>query len=99
VPRGGGVGRLGLRRVRLRAAARSASFRPRSFARGLLGLLALFLLAGLLGLHGQQALPVGDGDLVVVGVDLAEGEEAVAVAAELDEGGLEAWFDPDHLAR
>ena len=42
---------------------------------------ALFLL--------DQRLPVGDRDLVVVGMDFAEGEEAVAIAAVVDEGGLE----------
>ena len=56
-----------------------------------LGVVVLLRLAGL-GL--DQALPVGHGDLVVVGVDLAEGEEAVAVAAVLDEGGLEARLHP-----
>ena len=30
-------------------------------------------------------------------MDLAEGEEAVAVAAILDKGGLERGFDPRHL--
>ena len=36
----------------------------------------------------QQGLPVGDGDLVVVGMDFAEGQEAVAVATVVDEGRL-----------
>ena len=57
----------------------------------------LLLAARLLGLHVEQALPVGDGDLVVVGMDLAEGEEAVPVAAVFDEGGLQAGLYPDHL--
>ena len=52
---------------------------------------------GLLLLEGQQPLPVRDRDLVVVGVDLAEGQEAVTVAAIFDEGGLQARFDPDDL--
>ena len=46
---------------------------------------------------GQQGLPVGDGDLVIIGVDLAEGEEAVAVAAIVDERRLKRRFDPDDL--
>ena len=45
----------------------------------------------------EQALPVGDGDLVVVGMDFAEGEEAVPVAAVFDEGRLQAGLYPDHL--
>jgi hypothetical protein len=54
--------------------------------------LAMGLLLGL-----DQRLPVGDRDLVVVGMDFAEGEEAVAVAAIFDEGGLERGFDPGDL--
>ena len=46
---------------------------------------------------GDQRFAVGLRDLVVVGMDLAEGEEAVAIAAILDEGGLQGWFDPRHL--
>ena len=45
----------------------------------------------------DQALPVGDGDLIVVGMDFAEGEEAVAVAAVFDERGLQAGLYPNHL--
>ncbi|CAO4144693.1 hypothetical protein LPLAFNJD_LOCUS1754 [Methylorubrum aminovorans] len=49
--------------------------------------LAVLLLLARLGLDQREA--VGHRDLVVVGVDLVEGEEAVAVAAVLDEGRLE----------
>jgi hypothetical protein len=60
--------------------------------------LALFLgLAMGLFLGLDQGLPVGDRDLVVVGMDFAEGEEAVAVAAIFDEGGLKRGFDPGDL--
>ncbi|MBB4391377.1 hypothetical protein [Bradyrhizobium sp. ERR14] len=60
--------------------------------------LALFLgLAMGLFLGLDQCLTVGDRDLVVVGMDFAEGEEAVAVAAIFDEGGLERGFDPCDL--
>ena len=45
----------------------------------------------------DQRLPVGDRDLVVVGMDFAEGQEAVAVAAIVDEGGLERGFYPRDL--
>ena len=37
----------------------------------------------------DQRLPVGDRDLIVVGMDFRERQEAVAVAAVVDEGGLE----------
>jgi hypothetical protein len=37
----------------------------------------------------DQRLAIGDRDLIIVGVDFAEGQEAVAVAAVFDEGGLE----------
>nr|WP_309144746.1 hypothetical protein [Bradyrhizobium sp. CCGB12] len=60
--------------------------------------LALFLgLAMSLFLSFNQRLPVGDRDLVVVRMDFAEGEEAVAVAAIFDESGLERGFDPGDL--
>ncbi|WP_313754707.1 hypothetical protein [Bradyrhizobium sp. WYCCWR 12699] len=45
----------------------------------------------------DQRLPVGDRDLIVVGMDFTEGEETVAVAAIFDEGGLERGFDPCDL--
>ena len=52
--------------------------------------LALFLgLAMGLFFGLDQRLPVGNRDLVIVGMDFAEGEEAVAVAAIFDEGGLQ----------
>ena len=38
---------------------------------------------------GDQRLPVGDRNLVVVGMDFAEGKKAVAIAAVVDEGGLQ----------
>ena len=37
----------------------------------------------------DQRLTVGDRNLVIVGMDFAEGQEAVAVAAIFDEGGLQ----------
>ncbi|WP_282519479.1 hypothetical protein [Bradyrhizobium sp. Arg816] len=60
--------------------------------------LALFLgLAMGLFLGFDQCLPVGDRDLVVIGMDFAEGEEAVAVAAIFDKGGLERRLHPGDL--
>ena len=45
----------------------------------------------------DQRLPVGDRDLIVVGMDFAEGKKAVAIAAVVDEGGLQRRLDPRHL--
>ncbi|WP_312015748.1 hypothetical protein [Bradyrhizobium liaoningense] len=60
--------------------------------------LALFLgLAMGLFLGLDQRLPVGDRDLVIVGMDFAEGEEAVAVAAIFNKGGLERRLHPGDL--
>ena len=56
-----------------------------------------FRLAALAALFGffdrtrflfDEALPVGDRDLIVIRMDFAEGEEAVPVAAVVDEGSL-----------
>nr|WP_276326282.1 hypothetical protein [Bradyrhizobium yuanmingense] len=60
--------------------------------------LAFFLgLAMGLFLGLDQRLPVGDRDLVIVGMDFAEGEKAVAIAAIFDESSLERGFDPCDL--
>ena len=45
----------------------------------------------------DQGLTVGDRDLVIVGVDFAEGQEAMAIASILDEGGLQRRFHPRDL--
>lgn len=45
----------------------------------------------------DQRLTIGDGDLVVIGVDFAESEKAVAVAAVFDEGGLQRRFNARNL--
>ena len=79
--------------------------RPRLLPILLLGRLVVVLLAvgaGLLGagfllLQRDQPFTVGDRDLVVVGMDLAEGEKPVPVAAIFDERRLQAGFDPDDL--
>ena len=72
-------------------AVRAALVRHLGFGAGLFGLF--------LGLHFQQPFPVGDRDLVIIGVDFAEGEEAVPVAAIFDERGLQAGLDPDYLGK
>ena len=50
-----------------------------------------------LGLFAQQRLPVGDRDLVVVGMDFAEGQEAVTIAAVVDEGRLQGGLNARHF--
>ena len=45
----------------------------------------------------DQRLPVGDRDLVIVRMDFGERQEAVAVAAVLDERRLQRRFDPRYL--
>jgi hypothetical protein len=62
-----------------------------------LGLFLGFPMRLLLGL--DQGLTVGDRNLVIVGMDFAEGQEAVAVAAIFDKGGLERGFYPRDLGK
>ena len=45
----------------------------------------------------EQRLTVGDRDLVIVGVDFREGEEAVPVPAVINERGLERWLHARHF--
>ena len=42
----------------------------------------------------DQRTPVGDRDLIIVGMDLVERQEAMAVAAVIDEGGLQRRLHP-----
>ena len=83
-----GVGSLddvALDALAMTAAARTAM--PRTPAAG--AILALFFglaVGALLGL--DQRLAVGNWNLIIVGMDFAEGEKAMAVAAVVDEGGL-----------
>ena len=48
-------------------------------------------------LLGDQPFAVGDRDLIVVGMDFREGQEAVAVAAILHERRLQRRLDADDL--
>ena len=45
----------------------------------------------------NQRLAIGDRDLVVIGVDFRERQKAVAIAAVVDEGGLERRLYPRDL--
>jgi len=50
-----------------------------------------------LGLLAEQRLAVLLGDLVIVRVDFGESEEAVTVAAIIDERRLQRRLDPSHF--
>lgn len=83
---GGTLDHLALDTVAMAAAAGIAMTRPAAMA----AVLVLFLGLAMGALVGfDQRLTVGDRDLVVVGMDFAEGQEAVTVAAILDEGSLQ----------
>jgi hypothetical protein len=84
----GVVDDLALDSLAIAAAARTAV--PRTAATAIGAVLGRFLglaLGAVVGL--DQRLTVGDRNLIIVGVDFAEGQEAVAVAAIFDEGGLQ----------
>ncbi len=63
----------------------------------ILGIVQRRFLGGMLRFLAQQRFAVFLGDLVIIRVDFGKGEEAVAVAAIIDERGLERGFDPRHL--
>ncbi len=64
-------------------------------------LLRLFFLMLLheLFLLGQQRLAVGDRNAEIVGVNFRERQKAVAVAAKIDESGLQRRLDARHLGQ
>jgi hypothetical protein len=68
----------------------------RTAAAGTILVLLLGLAMGAL-VSLDQGLTVGDRDLIIVGMNFAEGEEAVAVAAIFDKGGLQGRFYPRDL--
>jgi len=59
----------------------------------------LIFRAGFCLLHFQQALPIRHGNLVVIRVDFAKGQEAVAIAAIFHKGRLQAGFHPHHFGQ
>ncbi|WP_275451369.1 MULTISPECIES: hypothetical protein [Bradyrhizobium] len=77
---------LALNALAMAAAAGIAMARAAAMA-AVLVLFLGFAMGTLVGF--DQRLTVGDRDLVVVGMDFAEGQEAVPVAAILDEGSLQ----------
>ena len=56
-------------------------------------------LRSMFGLFAQQRVAVFLRDLIIIGMDFAEGEEAVAIAAVIDERRLQRRFDPRHLGK
>ena len=60
------------------------------------GAQALFL-GGVLGLLAKQGLAVLARDLVIIGMDFGESQEAVAIAAIIDERRLKRRLDPRNL--
>src|SRR6185437_10797690 len=89
-----GVGRIGARSLDHRALHPVAMAAPARIAvarAAAVGAVFAFFLGLAMGalIGFDQCLPVGDRDLIVIGMDFAEGEEAVAVAAIFDEGGLQ----------
>ncbi len=54
-------------------------------------------LGGMFGFLTKQCIAIRLGDLVIIGVDFAEREKAVAIAAVIDERRLERRFDPRNL--
>ena len=48
-------------------------------------------------LVAHERFAVGDGNLVIVGVNFGKGEEAVAIAAIVNESSLQGRLDPRHL--
>jgi hypothetical protein len=86
---------LALDALAIAAAARIAVARAAASAGAVLAL--FFGLAVGAFVRLDQRLTVGDRDLIIVGVDFAEGEEAVAVAAIFDEGRLQGRLNARDL--
>ncbi len=62
-------------------------------------MLDIVVAARFFGFRLQQRLTVGEGDLVVVGMDFGEGQESVAIAAVVDEGRLERRLHSRYLCQ
>jgi hypothetical protein len=81
----GDLDHLALHAFTAAAAARVAMARAAP-VRALFGFFFRFAMGAFVGL--DQRLPIGNGDLIIVRMNFAEGEEAVAVAAVFNEGSL-----------
>ena len=80
--------------VAVAAAARGAVARSAAVG-AVLALFFGFAMGAFVGF--DQRLPVGDRNLIIIRMDFAEGEKAVAVAAILDEGRLQRRLYPRDL--
>jgi hypothetical protein len=65
--------------------------------RALFGFFFRFAMGAFVGL--DQRLPIGNGDLIIVRMNFAEGEEAVAVAAVFNEGSLQRGLYAGNLGK
>ena len=77
---------LALHPLAIAAAARIAMPRTAVAARTVFGFFFRLAMGALVGF--DQRLPVGDRNLIVIGVDFAEGQKAMAIAADHDHPGL-----------
>ena len=77
------------------ATARVAMTRAAAVVGAILVLFLGLAMGLLLGL--DQRLPVGDRDLIVVGMDFAEGQETVTISPVIHERRLKRRFDPRDL--
>jgi hypothetical protein len=95
IPRLFGVGGIGARclddaalhALAIAATARAAVTRAAAVAGSVLALFLGLAMGALVGF--DQGLAVGDRNLIIIGMDFAEGQETVTVAAVFDEGGLQ----------
>jgi hypothetical protein len=85
-----GLNDLALHPLAIAAAARIAMPRTAVAAGAVFGFFLGLAMRAFVGF--DQGLTVGDRNLVIVGMDFAEGQEAVAIAAIFDEGGLQRWL-------
>ena len=95
IPRLFGVGGIGagclddaaLHALAIAATARVAVTRAAAVVGSVLALFLGLAMGALVGF--DQGLTVGDRNLVIIGMDFAEGQETVTVATVFDEGGLQ----------
>jgi hypothetical protein len=86
---------LALHPLAIAAAARIAMPRTAVAAGAVFGFFLGLAMRAFVGF--DQGLTIGDRDLIVIGMDFAEGQEAVAIAAIFDEGGLQRRFYASYL--
>ena len=65
----------------------------------ILGVFLIALRRGIGAFFGQQSLAVGDGDLVIIGVNFRKRQKTMAVSAVVDKGGLQRGFNPRYLGQ